>query len=58
MKLFGQCEKEQLKAMVNLMVAHNISYGQQRQPDGQFAYEFEPWVKSTATWHLGLTPLH
>ena len=42
MKLFGQCEKEQLKAMVNLMVAYNISYGQQRQPDGQYAYEFEP----------------
>ncbi|XP_065826393.1 chromosome transmission fidelity protein 18 homolog [Oscarella lobularis] len=41
-KLFGQCEKEQLKAMVNLMVAYNISYGQQRQPDGQYAYEFEP----------------
>eukprot|EP00118_Oscarella_pearsei_P007713 m.38475 g.38475 ORF g.38475 m.38475 type:complete len:784 (+) comp32597_c0_seq3:132-2483(+) len=44
-KLFGQSEKEQLKATINIMVTHGINYCQQRSLEGQYAYEFEPNIE-------------
>ncbi|GAB1608222.1 chromosome transmission fidelity protein 18 homolog [Argonauta hians] len=42
MQLYSNKEKECLRQLVNTMVAYNITYRQEKSPDGQYNYVLEP----------------
>lgn len=44
-QLFSSREKEQLKELIDTMLAYNLSYRQDRTPEGQYTYVLEPRVE-------------
>lgn len=41
-QLFSSREKEQMRELVDTMLAYNLSYRQDRTPEGQYTYVLEP----------------
>ncbi|XP_058497531.1 chromosome transmission fidelity protein 18 homolog [Solea solea] len=44
-QLFSTREKEQMRELINTMLAYNLSYRQDRTPEGQYTYVLEPRVE-------------
>ncbi|KAM6155238.1 chromosome transmission fidelity protein 18 homolog [Rhynchocyon petersi] len=44
-QLYSAREKQQLASLVGTMLAYNLTYHQERMPDGQYAYRLEPNVE-------------
>ena len=41
-QLFSTREKEQMRELIDTMLAYNLSYRQDRTPEGQYTYILEP----------------
>lgn len=41
-QLFSSREKEQMRELIDTMLAYNLSYRQDRTPEGQYTYMLEP----------------
>ncbi|XP_061536330.1 chromosome transmission fidelity protein 18 homolog isoform X1 [Phycodurus eques] len=54
-QLFSRREKEQMCELINTMLAYNLSYRQDRTPEGQYAYILEPRVEAVVRFS-GLPP--
>ncbi|XP_041838277.1 chromosome transmission fidelity protein 18 homolog [Melanotaenia boesemani] len=54
-QLFSSREKEQMRDLINTMLAYNLSYRQDRTPEGQYTYVLEPRVEEAARFS-GLPP--
>ncbi|XP_037546232.1 chromosome transmission fidelity protein 18 homolog [Nematolebias whitei] len=54
-QLFSSREKEQMHELIDTMLAYNLSYRQDRTPEGQYTYVLEPRVEEVA-WFPGLPP--
>ena len=60
-QLYSSREKADLAQLIRVMIAYNLTYQQERGPDGQYHYKLEPSVDTDlfaleAT--LALIPLH
>ncbi|CAJ1053968.1 chromosome transmission fidelity protein 18 homolog [Xyrichtys novacula] len=44
-QLFSSREKEQMRELIDTMLAYNLSYRQDRTPEGQYTYLLEPRVE-------------
>uniref|UniRef100_A0A3Q1CEF3 Chromosome transmission fidelity protein 18 homolog n=1 Tax=Amphiprion ocellaris TaxID=80972 RepID=A0A3Q1CEF3_AMPOC len=47
-QLFSNREKEQMHELIDTMLAYNLSYRQDRTPEGQYTYVLEPRVEEVA----------
>ncbi|KAM4750097.1 chromosome transmission fidelity protein 18 homolog isoform 2-T2 [Anableps anableps] len=54
-QLFSSREKEQMRELIDTMLAYNLSYRQDRTPEGQYTYMLEPRVEDVARFP-GLPP--
>uniref|UniRef100_A0A3Q3IFP0 Chromosome transmission fidelity protein 18 homolog n=1 Tax=Monopterus albus TaxID=43700 RepID=A0A3Q3IFP0_MONAL len=54
-QLFSSREKEQMCELINTMLAYNLSYRQDRTPEGQYTYVLEPCVEEVVRFP-GLPP--
>ncbi|XP_035515241.1 chromosome transmission fidelity protein 18 homolog [Morone saxatilis] len=54
-QLFSSREKEQMRELIDTMLAYNLSYRQDRTPEGQYAYMLEPRVEEVVRYP-GLPP--
>ncbi|XP_061575429.1 chromosome transmission fidelity protein 18 homolog [Cololabis saira] len=54
-QLFSTREKEQMHELIDTMLAYNLSYRQDRTPEGQYMYMLEPRIEEVATFP-GLPP--
>uniref|UniRef100_A0A146VUQ8 Chromosome transmission fidelity protein 18 homolog n=1 Tax=Fundulus heteroclitus TaxID=8078 RepID=A0A146VUQ8_FUNHE len=54
-QLFSSREKEQMRELINTMLAYNLAYRQDRTPEGQYTYVLEPRVEDVARFP-GLPP--
>ncbi|XP_028314808.1 chromosome transmission fidelity protein 18 homolog isoform X2 [Gouania willdenowi] len=54
-QLFSSREKEQMRELINTMLAYNLSYRQDRTPEGQYTYLLEPRVEELVRFP-GLPP--
>ncbi|XP_053274520.1 chromosome transmission fidelity protein 18 homolog isoform X3 [Pleuronectes platessa] len=54
-QLFSSREKEQMRELINTMLAYNLSYRQDRTPEGQYTYVLEPRVEEVVRFP-GLPP--
>uniref|UniRef100_A0A3P9KUE8 AAA+ ATPase domain-containing protein n=1 Tax=Oryzias latipes TaxID=8090 RepID=A0A3P9KUE8_ORYLA len=54
-QLFSSREKEQMRELISTMLAYNLSYRQDRTPEGQYTYMLEPRVEEVARFP-GLPP--
>ncbi|XP_024115257.1 chromosome transmission fidelity protein 18 homolog isoform X1 [Oryzias melastigma] len=54
-QLFSSREKEQMRELIGTMLAYNLSYRQDRTPEGQYTYVLEPRVEEVARFP-GLPP--
>ncbi|KAK7929588.1 hypothetical protein WMY93_005983 [Mugilogobius chulae] len=54
-QLFSTREKEQLKELIDTMLSYNLSYRQDRTPEGQYTYVLEPRVEEVVKFP-GLPP--
>lgn len=54
-QLFSSREKEQMRELINTMLAYNLSYRQDRTPEGQYTYMLEPRVDDVVRFP-GLPP--
>ncbi|KAM9391208.1 chromosome transmission fidelity protein 18 homolog isoform 2-T2 [Salvelinus alpinus] len=54
-QLFRGGEKQQLVDLIHTMISYNLSYRQDRTPDGQYAYVLEPRVEQVVCFP-GLPP--
>ncbi|XP_039639163.1 chromosome transmission fidelity protein 18 homolog isoform X1 [Perca fluviatilis] len=54
-QLFSSREKEQMCELINTMLAYNLSYRQDRTPEGQYTYMLEPRVEEVVRFP-GLPP--
>ncbi|XP_028254914.1 chromosome transmission fidelity protein 18 homolog [Parambassis ranga] len=54
-QLFSSREKEQMRELINTMLAYNLSYRQDRTPEGQYTYVLEPRVEDVVKF-AGLPP--
>ncbi|XP_070683798.1 chromosome transmission fidelity protein 18 homolog [Pempheris klunzingeri] len=54
-QLFSSREKEQMRELINTMLAYNLSYRQDRTPEGQYTYLLEPRVEEVVRFP-GLPP--
>ncbi|KAL6110944.1 chtf18 [Pungitius sinensis] len=54
-QLFSSREKEQMHELINTMLAYNLSYRQDRTPEGQYTYILEPRVEDVVRFP-GLPP--
>lgn len=54
-QLFSSREKEQMHELINTMLAYNLSYRQDRTPEGQYTYILEPRVEEVVRFP-GLPP--
>ncbi|XP_033985341.1 chromosome transmission fidelity protein 18 homolog isoform X1 [Trematomus bernacchii] len=54
-QLFSTREKEQMRELINTMLAYNLSYRQDRTPEGQYTYMLEPRVDDVVRFP-GLPP--
>uniref|UniRef100_A0A670XRY0 Chromosome transmission fidelity protein 18 homolog n=1 Tax=Pseudonaja textilis TaxID=8673 RepID=A0A670XRY0_PSETE len=43
-QLYSQKEKEQLSQLINIMLTYNLTYHQERTPEGQYIYRLDPGV--------------
>lgn len=41
-QLYSQKEKQQLAELIGTMLAFNLTYRQERTPDGQYVYKLDP----------------
>ncbi|XP_013920400.1 PREDICTED: chromosome transmission fidelity protein 18 homolog isoform X5 [Thamnophis sirtalis] len=41
-QLYSQKEKEQLSQLINIMLTYNLTYHQERTPEGQYIYKLDP----------------
>ncbi|KAM6423721.1 chromosome transmission fidelity protein 18 homolog [Liasis olivaceus] len=44
-QLYSQKEKEQLAQLINTMLTYNLTYHQERTPEGQYVYKLDPNVE-------------
>lgn len=44
-QLYSQREKQQLAELISTMLAYNLTYHQERTPDGQYIYKLDPNVE-------------
>ncbi|XP_058013002.1 chromosome transmission fidelity protein 18 homolog isoform X2 [Ahaetulla prasina] len=44
-QLYSQKEKEQLSQLIHVMLAYNLTYHQERTPEGQYIYKLDPNVE-------------
>jgi len=49
-QLYSAKEKAELKNLVRIHIAYNITYNQQRNQEGQYIYKMDPDVESVATF--------
>ncbi|XP_045544672.1 chromosome transmission fidelity protein 18 homolog [Salmo salar] len=54
-QLFSDREKQQLVDLIDTMISYNLSYRQDRTPDGQYVYVLEPRVEQVVCFP-GLPP--
>ncbi|KAI3353358.1 hypothetical protein L3Q82_019895, partial [Scortum barcoo] len=54
-QLFSTREKEQMRELIDTMLAYNLSYRQDRTPEGQYTYMLEPRVEEVVRFP-GLPP--
>ncbi|KAE8300395.1 Chromosome transmission fidelity protein 18-like protein [Larimichthys crocea] len=54
-QLFSSREKEQMRELIDTMLAYNLSYRQDRTPEGQYTYMLEPRVEEVVRYP-GLPP--
>ncbi|XP_037621189.1 chromosome transmission fidelity protein 18 homolog isoform X1 [Sebastes umbrosus] len=54
-QLFSSREKEQMRDLIDSMLAYNLSYRQDRTPEGQYTYMLEPRVEEVVRFP-GLPP--
>nr|XP_057946609.1 chromosome transmission fidelity protein 18 homolog isoform X2 [Doryrhamphus excisus] len=54
-QLFSSREKEQMRELIDTMLAYNLSYRQDRTPEGQYTYVLEPRVEEAVRFP-GLPP--
>ncbi|XP_047435262.1 chromosome transmission fidelity protein 18 homolog isoform X2 [Mugil cephalus] len=54
-QLFSSREKEQMRDLISTMLAYNLSYRQDRTPEGQYTYVLEPRVEEVVRFP-GLPP--
>uniref|UniRef100_A0A3Q3VTU1 Chromosome transmission fidelity protein 18 homolog n=1 Tax=Mola mola TaxID=94237 RepID=A0A3Q3VTU1_MOLML len=54
-QLFSSREKEQMRELIDTMLAYNLSYRQDRTPEGQYSYILEPRVEEVVRYP-GLPP--
>ncbi|XP_057699865.1 chromosome transmission fidelity protein 18 homolog [Corythoichthys intestinalis] len=54
-QLFSRREKEQMGELIDTMLAYNLSYRQDRTPEGQYTYILEPRVEEVVKFS-GLPP--
>ncbi|KAM8771635.1 chromosome transmission fidelity protein 18 homolog [Acanthopagrus schlegelii] len=54
-QLFSTREKEQMRELIDTMLAYNLSYRQDRTPEGQYTYMLEPRVEEVVRYP-GLPP--
>ncbi|XP_008282622.1 chromosome transmission fidelity protein 18 homolog [Stegastes partitus] len=54
-QLFSTREKEQMHELIDTMLAYNLSYRQDRTPEGQYTYVLEPRVEEVVRF-TGLPP--
>ncbi|XP_055771137.1 chromosome transmission fidelity protein 18 homolog isoform X2 [Salvelinus fontinalis] len=54
-QLFSDREKQQLVDLIHTMISYNLSYRQDRTPDGQYGYVLEPRVEQVVCFP-GLPP--
>ncbi|XP_029001118.1 chromosome transmission fidelity protein 18 homolog isoform X2 [Betta splendens] len=54
-QLFSSKEKEQMRELIDTMLAYNLSYRQDRTPEGQYTYVLEPRVEEVVRFS-GLPP--
>ncbi|XP_040893245.1 chromosome transmission fidelity protein 18 homolog isoform X2 [Toxotes jaculatrix] len=54
-QLFSSREKEQMRELIDTMLAYNLSYRQDRTPEGQYTYVLEPRVEEVVRF-TGLPP--
>ncbi|XP_076004300.1 chromosome transmission fidelity protein 18 homolog isoform X2 [Genypterus blacodes] len=54
-QLFSSREKQQMRELIDTMLAYNLSYRQDRTPEGQYTYVLEPQVEEL-TRFPGLPP--
>ncbi|MEQ2199542.1 hypothetical protein XENOCAPTIV_002139, partial [Xenoophorus captivus] len=54
-QLFSSREKDQMRELIDTMLAYNLSYRQDRTPEGQYTYVLEPRVEDVARFS-GLLP--
>uniref|UniRef100_A0A8D2ZMK2 Chromosome transmission fidelity protein 18 homolog n=1 Tax=Scophthalmus maximus TaxID=52904 RepID=A0A8D2ZMK2_SCOMX len=54
-QLFSSREKEQMRELINTMLAYNLAYRQDRTPEGQYTYFLEPRVEEVVRFP-GLPP--
>uniref|UniRef100_A0A7N6BGC7 Chromosome transmission fidelity protein 18 homolog n=1 Tax=Anabas testudineus TaxID=64144 RepID=A0A7N6BGC7_ANATE len=54
-QLFSSREKEQMRELIDTMLAYNLSYRQDRTPEGQYIYVLEPRVEEVVRFS-GLPP--
>lgn len=54
-QLFSSREKEQMRELIDTMLAYNLSYRQDRTPEGQYTYMLEPRIEDVARFP-GLPP--
>ncbi|XP_068607262.1 chromosome transmission fidelity protein 18 homolog [Brachionichthys hirsutus] len=54
-QLFSSREKQQMRELIDTMLAYNLSYRQDRTPEGQYTYVLEPRVEEVVKYP-GLPP--
>uniref|UniRef100_A0A667WWR4 Chromosome transmission fidelity protein 18 homolog n=1 Tax=Myripristis murdjan TaxID=586833 RepID=A0A667WWR4_9TELE len=54
-QLFSSREKQQMRELIDTMLAYNLSYRQDRTPEGQYTYVLEPRVEEVVRFP-GLPP--
>ncbi|TKS68478.1 Chromosome transmission fidelity protein 18 -like protein [Collichthys lucidus] len=54
-QLFSSREKEQMRELIDTMLSYNLSYRQDRTPEGQYTYMLEPRVEEVVRYP-GLPP--
>ncbi|KAG7237097.1 hypothetical protein INR49_032847 [Caranx melampygus] len=54
-QLFSTREKEQMRELIDTMLAYNLSYRQDRTPEGQYTYMLEPRIEEVVRFP-GLPP--
>ena len=54
-QLYSAREKNDLAQLIKVMIAYNITYRQERTPEGQYTYVLEPYASFTVFLCLNST---